>query len=57
MTKDPIVISPNRYATEAIELMEKNRKKPITILPVIGDNSEFLGILKLHDLLQAGLSE
>ena len=57
MTEDPIVISPNRYATEAIELMEKNRKKPITILPVIGDNSEFLGILKLHDLVQAGLGE
>ena len=57
MTKDPIVISPNRYAAEALELMEKNRKKPITILPVIGQNSEFLGVLKLHDLVQAGLSE
>ena len=57
MTKDPIVISPNRYAADALELMEKNRKKPITILPVIGDNSDFLGILKLHDLVQAGLSE
>lgn len=57
MTKDPIVISPNSFAIEALELMEKNRKKPITILPVIGDNSKFLGILKLHDLIQAGLSE
>ena len=57
MTKDPIVISPNSFAIEALKLMEENRKKPITILPVIGDDSRFLGILKLHDLIQAGLSE
>ena len=56
MTKDPIVITSEKFAIEALELMEKNRKKPISILPVIGKNSEFIGILRLHDLIQAGLS-
>ena len=57
MTKDPIVISYDKFAIEALELMEKNRKKPISLLPVIGENSEFIGILRLHDLIQAGLSD
>ena len=56
MTKDPIVIKSDRLAIEALELMEKNKKKPISLLPVIGENYEFVGILRLHDLIQAGLS-
>ena len=42
MTKDPIVIS-ERFAIEALELMEKNKKKPISLLPVI-ENDEIIGI-------------
>ena len=56
MTKDPIVISYDKFAIEALELMEKNRRKPISLLPVIGENSQFIGILRLHDLIQSGLS-
>ncbi len=56
MTKDPIVIKSDRLAIDALELMEKNKKKPISLLPVIGENYEFVGILRLHDLIQAGLS-
>ncbi len=56
MTKDPIVITSDKLAIEALELMEKNKKKPISLLPVIGKNFEFIGILRLHDLIQAGLS-
>ena len=56
MTKDPIIIKSDRLAIDALELMEKNKKKPISLLPVIGENYEFVGILRLHDLIQAGLS-
>ena len=56
MTKDPIVISSEKYAIEALELMEKNRKKPISLLPVVDKKSNLIGILRLHDLIQAGLS-
>ena len=58
MTKDPIIIAPDIFAIEALELMESNSKKqPISVLPVINANSEFLGILRLHDLVQAGLKD
>ena len=30
--------------------------KPISLLPVVGKNYEFIGILRLHDLIQAGLN-
>tara|TARA_Y100000589_G_scaffold175238_1_gene166322 strand:- start:540 stop:1508 length:969 start_codon:yes stop_codon:yes gene_type:complete len=56
MTKDPIVISSDKFAIDALELMEKNRKKPISLLPVVGEDYEFIGILRLHDLIQAGLN-
>ena len=54
MTRDPITINSNSLAYEAIKLMEKNRKKPISILPVIGNNKKLEGFLTLHDLVQAG---
>lgn len=57
MTKDPIIISPDMFAIEALNLMEKNSKKSISILPVVDENSEFLGMLRLHDLVQAGLGD
>ena len=56
MTKDPIIIEPDIFATQALKLMESNSKnQPIAVLPVINAKSEFLGILRLHDLVQAGL--
>ena len=39
----------------AIERMERNNKKAITLLPVVGDGGKVTGILRLHDLVQAGL--
>jgi len=58
MTKDPIIISPDIFAIEALKLMELNSKnQPISVLPVINSKSEFLGILRLHDLVQAGLKD
>ena len=55
MIKDPITISYKAMGTEALKLMEKNRKKPISILPVTDDLNKVIGILKLHDLLQEGI--
>ena len=58
MTKDPIIIEPDIFAIEALKLMEDNSKKQsVSVLPVINVKSEFLGILRLHDLVQAGLKE
>ena len=38
MTSDPITTNPDSLAYEALKLMEKNRKKPVSILPVMEKN-------------------
>jgi arabinose-5-phosphate isomerase len=55
MTKTPKFIRSNVLAFEAMKLMEEDEKKLITVLPVI-DNEKVIGILRMHDILQAGLS-
>jgi len=56
MTKDPIKIDGNILAVTAIEHMEKNRRKAVSVLPVVNQTNEFIGLLRLHDLIQAGLA-
>ncbi len=55
MTKNPITINDNKLAIDAISLMENNEKKPISVLPVLNDSKKMVGILRLHDLVQAGI--
>ena len=56
MTADPITIQADLLAVEAIQRMEHNRRKPISVLPVVDDNGQLHGLLRLHDLVQAGLA-
>ena len=57
MTEDPITIFSEELAIKALTKMELNRKKPISVMPVLNkkDNS-FLGLIRLHDLVKAGIS-
>lgn len=55
MTATPIFVSSGVPAIEALTLMERNAKKAITVLPVI-DDENVVGMLRMHDLVQAGLS-
>ncbi len=56
MTYNPITIKPNLMAIDALNLMENNYKnKSISVLPVTSEKNEFLGFLKIHDLIQRGL--
>ena len=55
MTLSPISILEGELANKALDLME-NRKSQITILPVLNEKDEFMGFLRLHDLLNAGFS-
>lgn len=52
MTKDPLSISRDKLAVDALYLMEK---KKITMLPVLESNNQVAGILHMHDLIQAGV--
>lgn len=54
MTKDPIRIRAGSLALEALKLMEE-RPSPISVLPVVDENQKPVGLLRLHDLVRAGL--
>ncbi|MCP9926111.1 KpsF/GutQ family sugar-phosphate isomerase [Synechococcus lacustris C3-12m-Tous] len=56
MTADPITVPGSTLAVDAIERMERNRRKAITVLPVVDNQECMLGLLRLHDLVQAGLT-
>ncbi|MBP2656213.1 MAG: KpsF/GutQ family protein [Firmicutes bacterium] len=55
MTKNPKTISPDKLAAHALSIMEQNKPKPITVLPVVDDNRCVVGILHLTDLLRKGI--
>jgi len=56
-TLDPITVTPETMAATALDLMERNGKRKISVLPVVDhvDPGSLLGLLRLHDLVQAGL--
>jgi arabinose-5-phosphate isomerase len=54
MTRDPVVIYEDRMAAEALNLME-NRPFQIGVLPVLNAENKVTGIIRLHDLVRAGL--
>ena len=56
MTRDPITVLGSALAIEALEQMERNRRKAIGVLPVLDERGEVAGLLRLHDLVQAGLA-
>lgn len=53
MTPKPITVRGEMSAAEALELME-NRKSQISVLPVVDARGQALGLVRVHDLLQAG---
>lgn len=53
MTANPISLKANILAFEALKAMESPTRQ-ITVVPVIDDEKNFLGVLRLHDLFKAG---
>lgn len=51
LTKDPVVISPQAYLKEAVELME-NRSSQLSVLPVV-EAGKCTGLIRIHDIYQA----
>ncbi len=54
MTRNPVVIGQERMAAEALNLME-NRPSQISVLPVVDSDGKIVGIIRVHDLVLAGL--
>jgi arabinose-5-phosphate isomerase len=55
MTKTPRTITKDKLAAYALHLMEKNRPHPITVLPVVDQDNQAIGIIHLTDLLRQGV--
>jgi arabinose-5-phosphate isomerase len=52
MTTQPVVATPDMKALEALGLME-SRPSQISVLPVVDTDKRCLGLIRLHDLVQA----
>ena len=52
MTRNPKRMKCNELAVEALNLMEKHN---ITMLPIVNEYDEAVGLLHLHDLIKAGV--
>jgi arabinose-5-phosphate isomerase len=55
MSLKPRTIEATRLAWEALQLMEEDKNKRVTVLPVVDSNHIVHGIIHLHDILQLGL--
>lgn len=55
MTRSPRSIGPEDMAWKAMQIMESGKKSEITVLPVLDEHHKILGIIKLHDIVQAGV--
>lgn len=51
MNPGPLAVKPDSSAGAVLDMMEENA---VTVLPIIDNNSEIMGIIHLHDLLGKG---
>jgi arabinose-5-phosphate isomerase len=54
MTREPIVVTADTLAYDALQLME-NRPSQISVLPVVDAEHNCLGLLRVHDVVRSGL--
>lgn len=55
MNTHPRSISKDKLAWEAVQEMEADPVLPITVMAVTDPNHKLLGLIKMHDILQAGI--
>jgi len=54
MSTEPTIVGPATLAYDALRLMEE-RPSQIAVLPVIDEDGRCVGLLRLHDVVRAGL--
>ena len=52
---DPKTITKEKLAAQALHIMESNRPKPITVLPVVDAENHVIGLLHMTDLVRQGV--
>ena len=56
MTSSTVVVNRDLLAWDALALMQRDPKRYITILPVVLEDRTVIGILRMHDIVQAGIA-
>ncbi len=54
MTSNPVCVQKGTRAVQALDLME-NRPSQISVLPVVDGDSRPVGLIRIHDLVRAGI--
>jgi arabinose-5-phosphate isomerase len=54
MISTPTVVQDGALAYQALEIMENHKPRPIFLLPVVDEAGKPVGMIHLHDLVQAG---
>ena len=54
MNANPTFVYENMMAVDVITIME-DRKRPFNVLPVVDDDNNCVGMIRLHDLVKVGL--
>jgi arabinose-5-phosphate isomerase len=54
MTPDPVTVGPQVLAYDALQRME-DRPSQIPVLPVVDDDGVCVGLLRVHDIVRAGV--
>jgi arabinose-5-phosphate isomerase len=54
MTSDPVVVTPEMLAFDALRLME-DRPSQISVLPVVDGERACIGLIRVHDIVRSGL--
>lgn len=55
MTASPKTITKEKLAAQALHIMESNRPKPITVLPIVDAENHVIGLLHMTDLVRQGV--
>ena len=55
MTPNPIKIKEDELAIDALSLMENDKEKLISMLVVVDNLDSVIGLLRMHEIIQAGL--
>ncbi len=55
MTKTAKTITQDKLAAQALHIMESNKPRPITVLPVVDNEKRIIGLLHMTDLVRQGV--
>ena len=55
MTRNPKVAKEDQMAVDALNMMERNKPTPITVLPVVDADNHAVGMIHITDLVKSGI--